>query len=48
MGILGEVAVTFENAPLSIEGKASYFRDSKSFYDSEYVKVCVEHIERTE
>jgi hypothetical protein len=44
----GQVEVSMANLPLAVKGKLEYFLDTKKFYDSQYVKVFVDHIERTE
>ena len=48
LDINGEVDVTMNNLPLAVKGKLGFLSDTKKFYDSQYVKIFVDHIEKTE
>ena len=39
MDISGELSITIMSFPLSLSGKAKYFKDTKKHYDSQYAKV---------
>ena len=48
MDISGEVEVTISSLGLNVKGSCAYLSDTKNYYDSQYVKVAVEYIHRTE